>query len=101
MENADRRQRAEQTVERTRMGIGQDRQLIGRSRPVLQMIGQPEGYGNMDRLGDLISIDQAERLGLRTWCHRPVSLLDFFYALSSSSDGSPIGASATPSKRLN
>ena len=65
MKDAGGCQRPQKPIERLRMRAGRGGELVAAARRVAQMIGDAEDHGDMDRLGDLVAIDQAHEFDNR------------------------------------
>src|SRR5262249_20914394 len=63
VEEAERGECTEKAVERARVGLRGLGELVARSRPVREQVGDPEHCSNVDRLRELVRVDEPAELG--------------------------------------
>ena len=61
-EDPDARKRPQQPVQGSLVGSRRRGEVIDRSRPVRQEVGDTKGHGGVNRLGDLVAVDQPSQL---------------------------------------
>ena len=61
-EDPDARKRPQQPVQGSFVRSRRRGEVIDRSRPVRHEVGDTEGHGDVDRLGDLVAVDQPSQL---------------------------------------